>query len=90
MVHTTDVGAQSSVRVLITEDDRDTAESRARLLRIFGYEVQVAREGGEAIARELGWSPRHSDIRAIVRTAWEWHRVTPGAIPPQDMRRRGP
>ena len=27
----------------------------------------------EAIARELGWSPRHSDIREIVRTAWEWH-----------------
>jgi UDP-glucose 4-epimerase len=21
----------------------------------------------------LGWSPQHTDIRDIVRTAWEWH-----------------
>jgi UDP-glucose 4-epimerase len=32
----------------------------------------------EKIIRELGWSPRHSDIREIVRTAWEWHRRHPG------------
>jgi UDP-glucose 4-epimerase len=36
----------------------------------------------EAIARELGWSPRHSDIRAIVRTAWEWHRRHPRGYAP--------
>jgi UDP-glucose 4-epimerase len=27
----------------------------------------------EKIKRELGWQPRHSDIEAIVRSAWEWH-----------------
>jgi UDP-glucose 4-epimerase len=27
----------------------------------------------EKIARELGWSPRRSDIRTIVETAWRWH-----------------
>ncbi len=32
----------------------------------------------EKIAQELGWSPRHSDIREIVRTAWEWHHRYPG------------
>ena len=32
----------------------------------------------EKITRELGWSPRHSDIHEIVRTAWEWHRRHPG------------
>jgi UDP-glucose 4-epimerase len=31
----------------------------------------------EKIARELGWSPRYSDIREIVRTAWEWHHRHP-------------
>jgi UDP-glucose 4-epimerase len=32
----------------------------------------------EKITRELNWSPRHSDIHEIVRTAWEWHRRHPG------------
>ena len=27
----------------------------------------------EKIKRELGWQPQHSDIEAIVRSAWEWH-----------------
>jgi UDP-glucose 4-epimerase len=27
----------------------------------------------EKIKRVLGWQPRHSDIEAIVRSAWEWH-----------------
>jgi UDP-glucose 4-epimerase len=31
----------------------------------------------EKIVQELGWSPRHSEIREIVRTAWEWHRCNP-------------
>jgi UDP-glucose 4-epimerase len=31
----------------------------------------------EKIVRELGWSPRHADIKDIVRTAWEWHRRHP-------------
>jgi UDP-glucose 4-epimerase len=32
----------------------------------------------EKITRELNWSPRHSDIHEIVRTAWDWHRSHPG------------
>jgi UDP-glucose 4-epimerase len=27
----------------------------------------------EKIIKELGWSPRYTDIRAIVETAWRWH-----------------
>jgi UDP-glucose 4-epimerase len=27
--------------------------------------------------RELGWTPEYTDIRAIVATAWEWHRTHP-------------
>jgi CheY-like chemotaxis protein len=48
MFHTTD--DESCVRVLIVEDDRDTAESMARLLGIFGFVVEEARDGVEAIA----------------------------------------
>jgi UDP-glucose 4-epimerase len=31
----------------------------------------------EKITEELGWSPRHSDIHEIVRTAWDWHHRRP-------------
>jgi UDP-glucose 4-epimerase len=31
----------------------------------------------EKIVRELGWSPRHSDIGQIVATAWKWHQRHP-------------
>jgi UDP-glucose 4-epimerase len=34
----------------------------------------------EKIIQELGWSPRHTNIRDIVRTAWEWHRRHPGGF----------
>jgi UDP-glucose 4-epimerase len=29
------------------------------------------------IQRELGWQPRYTDLRAIVETAWNWHRQHP-------------
>jgi UDP-glucose 4-epimerase len=28
----------------------------------------------EKLKRELGWNPRWSDLRSIVRSAWEWKR----------------
>jgi UDP-glucose 4-epimerase len=31
----------------------------------------------EKIIKELGWAPRHADIRDIVRTAWNWHHGHP-------------
>jgi UDP-glucose 4-epimerase len=31
----------------------------------------------EKIIAELGWSPRFTDIRAIVETAWRWHSTHP-------------
>ncbi|MGA2371308.1 MAG: UDP-glucose 4-epimerase GalE [Candidatus Korobacteraceae bacterium] len=31
----------------------------------------------EKIKRVLGWQPQHSDIEAIVRSAWEWHSTYP-------------
>ncbi len=31
----------------------------------------------EKIQRELGWRPRYIDLRAILETAWHWHRRHP-------------
>ena len=31
----------------------------------------------ERVRRELGWAPRYPDLRAIVETAWIWHREHP-------------
>jgi UDP-glucose 4-epimerase len=29
----------------------------------------------DKVRRELGWEPRYADLRAIVETAWNWHRA---------------
>jgi UDP-glucose-4-epimerase GalE len=31
----------------------------------------------EKAARELGWRARYTDLRAVVQTAWDWHRTHP-------------
>jgi UDP-glucose 4-epimerase len=31
----------------------------------------------DRIRAELGWAPRYGDLRAIIRSAWEWHRLHP-------------
>jgi UDP-glucose-4-epimerase GalE len=31
----------------------------------------------DRIQRELGWRPKYTDLRAIVETAWNWHRNHP-------------
>jgi UDP-glucose-4-epimerase GalE len=31
----------------------------------------------EKIQRELGWRPRYTDLRAVIATAWDWHRQHP-------------
>jgi UDP-glucose-4-epimerase GalE len=31
----------------------------------------------EKIQRELGWQPKYTELRAIVETAWRWHRSHP-------------
>ncbi len=32
-------------------------------------------------AAELGWTPRFTDVRQIVQTAWDWHRQHPHGYP---------
>lgn len=31
----------------------------------------------DKIKRELGWLPRHDDLREIISSAWEWHKSHP-------------
>ena len=31
----------------------------------------------EKIRRELGWQPRHADLRDMVSSAWDWHKSHP-------------
>ena len=37
--------------------------------------VLVAASG--LIRAELGWAPRHTGLRSIIESAWEWHRTHP-------------
>jgi CheY-like chemotaxis protein len=48
---------QHPSRVLICEDQKDTAESLAALLRLQGYEVLVCHDGHSAMDRATAWRP---------------------------------
>jgi two-component system OmpR family response regulator len=48
---------QSRLRVLIVEDDADTADSMAILLRLYTYDVQVACDGATALRTVLEKQP---------------------------------
>ena len=41
--------AKSSLRILVVDDNRDSARSLAMLLRIMGNEIRTAYDGGEAV-----------------------------------------
>ncbi len=31
----------------------------------------------DKIRRELGWAPQYTDLRAVMETAWRWHKGHP-------------
>ena len=31
----------------------------------------------DKVRRELGWSPRYAELKPIIETAWNWHRMNP-------------
>ena len=51
------MGTQESRRILICEDQKETAETLAALLRLHGYEVFVCHDGPSAIAKVAKWRP---------------------------------
>jgi CheY-like chemotaxis protein len=45
-----------SLRVLVVDDDRDTAEAQAMLVRLWGHEARFAHSGPEALRLVDGWT----------------------------------
>src|SRR4051794_5721503 len=45
------------LRVVVADDDADTADSLAQLVRLWGHEAWVAHSGGEALAMAFGYRP---------------------------------
>lgn len=41
------------------------------------------------IKKELGWEPRYSDLKTIVKTAWHWHKDHPEGYEPKRHLRGG-
>jgi len=50
-------GPPTRTRILVVEDDADSAASMAKLLELFGYQVQVARDGPQALDAACRWRP---------------------------------
>ena len=44
-------------RVLIVEDEKDSADSLRMLLELVGYEVEVAYDGPEGVEKAVRWLP---------------------------------
>ncbi len=47
----------SGHRVLVVEDNTDGRETMAELLRLWGYEVESAKDGQEGVEKALAWQP---------------------------------
>jgi DNA-binding response OmpR family regulator len=48
----------ATLRILVTDDNRDAAESLAILLRMAGHEVRIAHDGSAALDVALSFHPR--------------------------------
>jgi DNA-binding response OmpR family regulator len=64
------------LRVLVTDDNRDAADSLAKLLRLWGHEPQVAYDGPSALAQALAAPPHVAilDIGLANLDGWELGR----------------
>jgi UDP-glucose 4-epimerase len=72
------IGRGSSVREVIRAVEEVTAKTvpvEEGPRRPGDPDVLVA--SSEKIQRELGWRPRYTDLKAIIETAWNWHRRHP-------------
>jgi len=50
-------GAPARLRVLLVEDNPDGRDTLRLLLQMYGYEVEVAEDGGAGVDKALGWRP---------------------------------
>jgi CheY-like chemotaxis protein len=54
---TTTVAAATKIRILVVDDNRDSVESLAMLLRLTGHEVHTAGDGAEAVRSAVALKP---------------------------------
>jgi signal transduction histidine kinase/DNA-binding response OmpR family regulator len=80
-------GAIAPGRVLIAEDNTDTAESLALLLRSMGYELQVAHDGPGAVAAAVEFRPDVAilDIGLPGMSGYEVARRLRAALPSRPL-----
>lgn len=45
--------------------------------------------GSQAIRDELGWAPKYPDIKAILKSAWAWHKKHPEGYPSAKNKAKG-
>jgi UDP-glucose 4-epimerase len=78
MVYNVGTGKGMSVRQVVEAARRVTGRAIPVLEqpRRAGDPPELVAEGN-AIRRDLGWSPRYTEIEAIVETAWKWHSAHP-------------
>ncbi len=55
--HELEPQATDGLRVLVVDDNIDSADSLSQLMRLLGYRVAVARDGVEAVKLAASWSP---------------------------------
>ena len=46
--------SSKTIRIMIVDDDQDLAESLADLLQVHGYEVDIAKDGQDALEHAQG------------------------------------
>lgn len=65
--------AKKGLRVLVIEDNEDSAETLRLFLELSGYEVSVAHSGPEGLKRAAAWRPTTvlSDIGLPGLDGWE-------------------
>jgi CheY-like chemotaxis protein len=57
-VSPTDAPGAAPLRILVLDDDRDTADSMAMLLQVLGHTVQTAYDGPQALAAAGAFCPQ--------------------------------
>jgi UDP-glucose 4-epimerase len=71
-------GTGCSVREIVKEVEDVTGQKlRVRVAARRPGDPAVLVASHERVVRELGWKPRHSSVRDIVQSAWDWKQKHP-------------
>ncbi|HET9183678.1 MAG TPA: UDP-glucose 4-epimerase GalE [Candidatus Angelobacter sp.] len=74
LIYNVGTGTGASVREVVEAAREVTGrEIPAKVERRRAGDPAILVASSEKIRRELGWKPRYTDIRDIIKSAWEWH-----------------